>query len=283
MNTPITDYPTMKYEQLFDGKPLPVLGLGTWNIGGGMAADSSMDEEYVQMIRSAIRMGYRHIDTAQMYGDGHTEELVGIAIKTFRREDIFITTKVWSSNLRPKSVLKNIEMSLKRLDTDYVDLFLIHWPNPAVPLEDTYRAFNDLVKNGTVRYVGVSNFNIKQLAHAQELSDVPIATNQVEYNVLRREPERNGVLKYCQKQRIILTAYEPFGKGAVLRNTSLSRIAEKYETTSAQLALYWLIRKNKVITIPKSSNSEHLRENMETLDKNFGDRCLEELNRLEHM
>lgn len=273
----------MKYEQLFDGKPLPVLGLGTWNIGGGMAADRSKDEEYVHVIRSAVQMGYSHIDTAQMYGDGHTEELVGRAIKTFRREDICITTKVWSSNLRTKSVVKNIELSLKRLGTDYVDLYLIHWPNPAIPLEDTYRAFNDLVKNGIVHYVGVSNFNIKQLAHAQKLSDVPIATNQVEYNVLRREPERNGVLKYCQKHRIILTAYEPFGKGAVLRNAGLQRVAERFGTTSAQLAIYWLMQKSKVITIPKSSNIAHLLENLEALDKDFGDSCLEDLNRLEHM
>jgi diketogulonate reductase-like aldo/keto reductase len=283
MSTPIIDHPSMKYEQLFDGKPLPVLGLGTWNIGGSMVADRSMDEEYVRVLRSAIQMGYRHIDTAQMYGDGHSEELVGVAVKFFRREDIFITTKVWSSNLRAKSVVKNMEQSLKRLGTDYVDLYLIHWPNPSIPLEDTYRAFNKLVKEGIVHYVGVSNFNVKQLAHAQNLSDVPIATNQVEYNVLRRQAERNGVLKYCLKQKILLTAYEPFGKGAVLRNSDLQRIAERYETTPAQLAIYWLTQKSKVITIPKSSNVEHLRENLKALESDFGDECVEELNRLEHM
>jgi len=273
----------MKYEQLYDGTPLPVLGLGTWNIGGGMVADRSMDEEYVLALRSAIQMGYRHIDTAQMYGNGHSEELVGAAVKSFRREDIFITTKVWSSNLRARSVLKNLEQSLKRLDTDYVDLYLIHWPNPSIPLEDTFGAFNGLVKEGIAHYVGVSNFDVKQLVHAQKLSDVPIATNQVEYNVLRRQVERNGVLKYCQKHQVILTAYEPFGKGFVLQNRSLKQIAERYGTTPAQLAIYWLVQKSKIITIPKSSNAAHLRENLKALDRNFDDKCVEELNRLERM
>jgi diketogulonate reductase-like aldo/keto reductase len=252
----------MRYETLFDGKKIPVIGLGTWNIGGGMSSDYSADEKNIRSIQNAIYMGYTHIDTAQMYGAGHTEVLVGRAVKPFRRNELFITTKVWSSNLSRRDVLKGVEESLKRLDQLYIDLLLIHWPNPAIPIEETMGAFNELVHEGTVKYVGVSNFSLAQLLEAQKQSDVPIATNQVEYNVLCREPEQNGMLEYCQKNGVILTAYEPLGKGSVLRHRTLQEIAKLYTITVAQLAIYWLLNKPKVITIPKSTNEKHLRENI---------------------
>jgi len=252
----------MRYETLFDGKKIPVIGLGTWNIGGGMSADYSADEENIRNIQNALHMGYTHIDTAQMYGAGHTEELVGRAIKPFRRSELFITTKVWSSDLSRRDVLKGMEASLKRLDLHYIDLFLVHWPNPAIPIQETMGAFNELVHTGTVKYVGVSNFSLTQLLEAQKHSDVPIATNQVEYNVLCREPEQNGMLEYCQKNGVILTAYEPLGKGSILHHRTLQEIAKRYNITLGQLAIYWLLSKSKVITIPKSTNEKHLRENI---------------------
>jgi diketogulonate reductase-like aldo/keto reductase len=256
----------MRYETLFDGRKIPVLGLGTWNIGGGMTADYSRDNECIESIRMAIRMGYTHIDTAQMYGGGHTEELVGAAIKPFRREELFITTKVWSNNLRYRDVIEQLDESLKKLDTDYVDLYLIHWPNPSIPLKETFRAFNELVREGKVRYSGVSNFDIAQLKEAQRLSEVPIATNQVEYNLLNREPERTGMLEYCRNEGILITAYEPLGKGTLLGNPSINKVAKKYGISPAQVAIYWLLQKPGVITIPKSVNETHLRENLSVLE-----------------
>ncbi len=269
----------MLYKSLFDGRKLPVIGLGTWKIGGQMAADYSHDEEAVALIQKAMRMGYSHIDTAQMYGGGHTEEVVGRAIKPFKREDLFITTKVWSNNLRYRDVLREFDISMKKLDTDYVDLFLIHWPNPVIPLKETFRAFNEIVKGGRTRYVGVSNFSIKQLKKAQDFSDVPIAADQVEYSILTRDPERTGLLDYCRKNSILLTAYEPLGKGRVFYNSELQGIAAQCGVSLAQLALNWLISKPGVITIPMSSKEDHLRENLEAADLELPSEILELVDR----
>jgi diketogulonate reductase-like aldo/keto reductase len=268
------------YESLYDGKKVPVVGLGTWKFGGEMTADHSHDDKTIDTIMRAVRMGYSHIDTAQMYGGGHTEELVGKALKPFKREELFITTKVWSSNLRHLDVLREFDTSLKKLGTEYVDLFLIHWPNPVVPLKDTFRAFNEIVKSGRVKYVGVSNFSIKQLKRAQALSDIPMATNQVEFSLLCREPEKSGLLEYCQKNDILLTAYEPLGKGRIFHNPELRRIASSSNATLAQIAIKWLIRKPKVITIPMSSKESHLRENIEAVDLALPAEILEILDRL---
>ncbi len=270
----------MRYETLYDGTEVPVIGLGTWRIGGGMSADYSRDDYYVDVIQTAIEMGYTHIDTAEMYGSGHTEELVGQAIAPFDRHELFITTKVWSSNLRYADVLDAFEGSLRRLGTDYVDLYLIHWPNSSIPLEETFRALNELVAGDRARYVGVSNFSLEQLKRAEQLSDVPIATNQVEYHVLTRRPRRNGVLTYCQDNDILLTAYEPLGKGRVLNNRELQHLAEKYDATPAQVAINWLVRQPKVITIPKSDKVNHLQQNLEAVDLELAAEDVTKLNEL---
>jgi len=259
---------------------MPVIGLGTWKIGGQMTPEYSHDEEAVALIQKAIRMGYSHIDTAQMYGGGHTEEVVGRAIKPFKREELFITTKVWSNNLGYSDVLREFNVSLKKLETDYVDLFLIHWPNPVVPLEETFRAFNEIVKSGCTKYVGVSNFSIKQLKRAQSFSDIPIAANQMEYSVLSRDPERTGLLDYCRKNSILITAYEPLGKGRVFYNSELKRISARSGIPVARLTLNWLIVKPGVITIPMSSKENHLRENLEAADLALPAEILEMMDRI---
>ena len=270
----------MRYETLYDGQKIPILGLGTWTVGGGMSSEYSQDDKWVHTIKEAIRMGYTHIDTAELYGAGHTEELLGRAIKGFPREDLFITTKVWNTNLRYKDVLKALRGSLKRLGTDFVDLYLIHWPNNSIPLEETFRAFNVLVQNGEVTRVGVSNFNLAQLKRAQELSDIPIAANQVEYNIFARGPERNGVLEYCQKNNILLTAYEPLGKGRLINNPMLHQIGSGYKISAAQVAVNWLIQKPKVITIPMSSTIKHLKENLQAIEITLSEEDLKTLDGL---
>lgn len=268
----------MRYETLYDGTEIPVIGLGTWRIGGGMSANYSRDAAFVDTIRTALDVGYRHIDTAEMYGEGHTEELVGEAIRDFPRDELFLTTKVWHTNLRYDDVLAAFDDSLQRLQTEYVDLYLIHWPNPRIPLDETFPALNSLVADGRVKRIGVSNFSLSQLKRAQALADTPIATNQVEYHLFSREPARNGVIDYCRRNDILVTAYSPLGKGRVLDNATLQRIAQERDATPAQVALAWTIRTPGVITIPKSASGQHLRENLVAAELRLSD---EEIARLD--
>ena len=255
----------MRYETLYNGDKVPLLGLGTWAIGGRFSPDRSQDAEFVAILKTAIGMGYTHIDTAEIYAGGHSEELVGRAIKDFRREDVFITTKVNPQNLGYGDVQHALVGSLKRLDVETVDLYLIHWPSKRIPLEETFKALNELVARGQVRHLGVSNFNLGELQQAQALSDKPIITNQVPYSLSKRQYVKNGMLAYCQKNDILLTAYTPL-KGGVLKNAAVRGIAEEHGAAPAQVALNWLIRQQNVIAIPKSASEKHLRENLGALD-----------------
>ncbi len=272
--------PAMKYESLTGGGRIPLIGLGTWSMGGGISPNYSRDDEIVSVICTAIELGYTHIDTAEMYASGHTEELVGRAIRDFNREDLFITTKVKPANLRYQDVLEALECSLKRLDTGYVDLYLIHWPNFSVPLGESFRALNELVDRGQVRHLGVSNFNLNQLRSACELSKSPLVTNQVPFSLHERRYMRNGVLEYCQENNIVLTAYTPIEKGRVARNAELRVIAERHDATPIQIALNWLIRQQKVIAIPMSTNPKHLEENLGALQVELSEEDVERLNQL---
>lgn len=269
----------MKFETFYDGTKIPVLGLGTWRMGGGMTADRSQDDKFIGAINAALEMGYVHIDTSEMYAAGHTEEMIGRVIKDFDRASLFITTKVWSLNLKYRQVSNALDKSLKRLGTDYVDLYLIHWPNPNVPLADTFKGLNKLVANGKARHIGVSNFDLELLQQAQTLSHTPIATNQVRYSLLSRRTERNGVLEYCQENDIVLTAYSPLKEG-VLSIRELKSIAQKYDATPAQVALGWLINKPKVISIPMSTNEAHLKSNFDAVQLELALDDIETLDRL---
>ncbi|HJW91052.1 MAG TPA: aldo/keto reductase [Anaerolineales bacterium] len=269
----------MKSDALFDGRAIPALGLGTWEIGGRTSPDYSRDRGDLEALRAALELGYRHIDTAEVYGGGHAEELIGRAIKAFRREELFITTKVSPEHLHAQEVLRTLEGSLRRLQTDCVDLYLIHWPNARIPLEETFRGLNELVRRGVVRYLGVSNFNLAQLKKAQAFSETPIVTNQVPYSLRDRGYARNGVLEYCQREGIILTAYSPL-KGGVLKQPAVRQVAEKLKATPAQVALAWLIGQARVITIPKSDKHKHLEENLGALEIELSAEDVERLDRI---
>jgi diketogulonate reductase-like aldo/keto reductase len=255
----------MKYARLPNGEEIPVLGLGTWDIGGGMSPDRSRDRQAKEALHEAIETGYTHFDTAESYGGGHTEELLGEVLSGYNREDFFITTKVSPSHLRYPDALRALEGSLKRLQTDYVDLYLIHWSSRTIPLEESFRALNELVERGRVLHLGVSNFSLDLLEQSQALSASPLATNQVPYSIRDREYARNGVLDYCQANGILLTAYSPL-KGGVLNDPAVRRIAAAQDATPAQVALSWLIHQPQVITIPKSSDKKHLEENFSALE-----------------
>ncbi|HDJ89690.1 MAG TPA: aldo/keto reductase [Thermoprotei archaeon] len=243
------------------GCKVPAIGLGTWKIGGSMTPDHSQDDLAIKALRHGISLGMWLIDTAEIYGGGHAEELVGEAIKIFNREKIFIVTKVWETNLRYDDVLKAAKRSLKRLKTNYIDLYLIHWPNPRIPLSETMKAMEKLVSDGLVRYIGVSNFSVKLMEEARSyLSKEDIVVNQVKYNVYDRSVERD-ILPYCQKEGITLMAYTPLAKGSVSTDKTLIEIGRKYGKTAAQVALNWLISKDMVIAIPKAVRIEHIEEN----------------------
>jgi diketogulonate reductase-like aldo/keto reductase len=257
----------MKYETS-PTLTLPKIGFGAWRIGGNSSPNRSLDSKSMTALRSAIEVGYTHFDTAEMYAGGRSEELVGQAVRESgkKREEFFITSKVTPSHLKYDDVLKACEGSLRRLNTDYIDLYLIHWPGAGTKYEETFRALNNLVRDGKLKHLGVSNFNLRLLKQAQELSETPILTNQVPFSVSDRSYVDNGVLEYCQQNNILLTAYSPVDEGNLRSNKTLETIAKAHNATIYQIALAWVISHPRVITIPMSFNPQHIKENFEAAE-----------------
>ncbi|HLN22258.1 MAG TPA: aldo/keto reductase [Bacteroidales bacterium] len=230
---------------------MPVIGLGTWEMTGNRCVNS---------VLSALEMGYRHLDTAQIYGN---EREVGTAIKNsgLRREEIFLTTKVATSNLVPARIRKSFAGSLEKLGTDYTDLLLIHWPTESMNLEECLTTMFELRNEGFVRHVGVSNFD--PLMFRKSLSIGPVLTNQVKFTPYHEEFANHRIAVDNDK---IITAYSPLGRGGIVKDKILENIGEKYGKTAPQISLRWLIQLGNVSVIPKASSAEHQRENMEIFD-----------------
>jgi len=238
-----------------------VLGYGTWLIGGDSSPDYSRDEYYVKVLTTAFELGYRLIDTAEYYGGGHTEELVGKALKKFNREEFFIISKVWPTHLQYNEVLKAAENSLRRLEVKYIDLYLIHWPNPNVPIGETVSALEKLVEEGKVRYIGVSNFSVQQLKDAIEATRKhDIVADEVKYSVWDRRVE-DELLPFAKKNNVRIIAYTPLERGKGVKGTILDEMAKKYGKTVNQIALNYLISM-EAIPIPKAEKREHMIENL---------------------
>ncbi|NJC95777.1 MAG: aldo/keto reductase [Anaerolineales bacterium] len=269
----------MKYE-ILPNLTLPKIGFGAWSIGGGSYPDPKLDPASMTALRSALEVGYTHFDTAEAYASGHSEELIGRAVRetNTQREDVFITTKVSPEHLAHNDVLKACENSLRRLNMDYIDLYLIHWPPRATSrIEEAFRALNGLVRAGKVRHLGVSNFNLKLLKKSQELSETPIITNQVPYRLPDRSYVENGVLEYCQQNDILITAYSPVKFRSIRVNNILGEIAKAHSATPFQIALAWLVMQPRVITIPMSYDPQHIRENFEAADIELSEEEMSEL------
>ena len=246
------------------GVEIPSVGLGTWRLTGDSCRKS---------VRTALELGYRHVDTAQAYSN---ERQVGNALRNsdVAREDVFVTTKLGRGNRAYDDVVRSTEESLAKLGTDYIDLLLIHWPDPVTPLRETLAAMNELVDRGAVRHVGVSNFDVDRLARARELSEHGILTNQVQYNPYWSQTE---LLNYCRIHDVALTAYSPLAHGGVLEDPVLGSIGEKYDKHPAQIALRWLVQQPNVLTVPKATSREHLAANIDIFDFELTD---EEMDRV---
>ncbi|WP_297548836.1 aldo/keto reductase [Thermococcus sp.] len=238
------------------------IGMGTWGIGGYESPDYSRDRESVEVLRYGLELGMNLIDTAEFYGAGHSEELVGKAIKGFDREEIFIISKVWPTNFGYEKARKAARASVKRLGT-YIDLYLLHWPGESwKKIEETLHALEELVDKGLIRYIGISNFDLELLKRSQEaMRKYEIVANEVKYSLRDRWPETNGLLDYMKREKMALIAYTPLEKGTLAKNECLAEIGRKYERTAAQVALNYLIWEENVIAIPKAGRKEHVEEN----------------------
>ncbi len=242
----------MKYVNA-GGVEVPALGLGTWDLRGAVCT---------RMVRFALDLGYRHVDTAQMY-ENEAEVGAGIKRSSVAREDIFLTTKVLPDLLAHDDLKRSTEESLARLATDYVDLLLIHWPNDAIPMAESFRALAELRSEGKARHIGVSNFTRGHMKQAVEEHGAAIICNQVEYHPYLSQ---KTVLGYLREKGLMLTAYTPIAKGDVMRDPVLVDIAAKYGKTPAQVTLHWLVGQEGVSAIPATTKEAHCQANFEIFD-----------------
>ena len=271
----------MKFETV-RGLQIPKVGFGTWSIGGQSSPDLSLDSVSRAALRSALELDYTHFDTAEYYADGHAEELLGQTIREMgiRREGLFLTTKVAPEHLHSDDILRACDRSLRRLGVDFVDLYLIHWPNPRIKLEESFGALNRLVREGKVRHLGVSNFKLKMLKESIALSETPLLTNQIPYSLPEKTYLENGVIAYCQQNDILVTAYSPVKFRNLKVNATLKSIAAAHGATSYQVALAWLIAQPRVITIPMSFDPTHQKENLEAMNLELSASEMEQLSNL---
>jgi len=236
--------------ELRDGHRMPALGLGTWALRG---------EQCRFIVKRAIELGYTHIDTADSYGN-HKE--VGDAIKGVDRSTLFLVSKVRQSRLQYQAVIQDCHRNLRELATEYLDLYLIHWPNERIPIHDTLRALNELVDDGKIRSIGVSNFRIPHLRDALKAEDHPITNNQIRLHPYEFD---HDLVAFCQSHNLVVTAYSPLGRGGILSRPTILDLAKQYGRTPAQICLRWGLQKG-VVVIPKTSSEARLRENMAIFD-----------------
>jgi 2,5-diketo-D-gluconate reductase B len=235
-----------------NGARIPLIGLGTWELRGRTS---------VRMVEEALRLGYRHIDTAAMYDN---ERAVGEGLRAsgVKRDEVFITTKVWQSDLAAREFERSTKASLANLKLDAVDLLLIHWPNPRIPLSETISAMCKMKREGFTRHIGVSNFTVDLLAQAKKLSTEPLVCNQIECHPFI---DQSKVIAECRKLGMAVVAYSPIARGSASQDAVLARIGKAHGKSAAQICLRWLVQQ-KIVVIPKTSRVERLAENMSIFD-----------------
>lgn len=255
------------------GEDVPVLGLGTWGMGEARGRDPDM----VAALQLGLDLGMTLVDTAEMYGEGGAEEVVGKAVAG-RRDKVFLVSKVYPHNATRRGTVAACERSLKRLGTDRLDLYLLHWRGE-VPLAETLEAFAALRRTGKIRHWGVSNFGMTDMGELWSLpGGAECATNQVLYNLSRRGIEWD-LLPWCRERRVPVMAYSPIEQGRLLRQRALGKVAARRGVTPAQIALAWLLTRTPVIVIPKAGDINHVRQNRAALDVTLAPEELAELDR----
>ena len=234
-------------------KKIPVLGYGTWQMKG---------DEGRAGVEKALEFGYRHIDTAQIY-ENEAEVGAGIAASGVKRSEIFLTTKVWITELHDGALQKSVDVSLKKLKTDHVDLLLIHWPVTEVPFAEQMKALQSVQKDGKATLIGVSNYTVAQMKEVVEKIGAKVVCNQVEYHpYLSQKP----LLDYARAHGMFLTAYCPLARGKVANDAVLAKIAKKHGKTAGQITLRWLVQQDGVAAILKAGSEKHMRENFDIFD-----------------
>ncbi len=244
---------------------ISTIGMGTWRIGSYRSPEERAKQ--VEALKRGIEVGINLIDTAEMYAAGRSEEVVGEAIRGIRKE-VFIATKVTPGHLHHDDVIRACRGSLKRLGTSYIDLYQVHWPDPNVPIKETMSAMEELVKDGLVRYIGVSNFGVEETNEARvALTRNEIVSNQVEYSLRNRyvEPE---ILPYCAREKLTLIAYSPLAQGSIVHSAP-KQLLQKYKMTPAQAMLNWVTRNEQVVAIPKAASVTHVEENAASVAVRF--------------
>ena len=233
-----------------NGARIPAIGLGTWTLKGRSCSE---------LVEHALAVGYRHVDTAAAYGN-EEEVGAGIRVSGMARDDIFVTTKVWPTDLAPADFMKSAEASLKRLGLHQVDLLLIHWPNPAIPLEGTIDALNKARREGLTRHIGVANFTTGLLAEARKLSEAPLVCDQVEYHPYL---DQRKVLDACRANGMAMVSYCPLHRGGgLLEERVVKDAATARGVTPGQVILRWHVQQEGVVAIPRTSKKERLAENI---------------------
>ena len=250
----------MRQVALRNGTRVPALGLGTWKMG----EDVRQRAQEVRALQTGIDLGATLIDTAEMYGSGRAEEVVAAAIKG-RRDGIYVVSKVLPQNASRSGTVKACEASLKRLKTDHIDLYLLHWRG-SVPFAETMAGFDDLMQAGKIRGFGVSNLDVKEMQEWLAVSrGSKTIANQVMYSIDSRGIDYD-LVPWCLERRIAVMAYCPLAQGAIPRNAVIGKVAERHKATPAQIMLAWVLRHEHVIAIPKSSKPERVRENVAAAD-----------------
>jgi 2,5-diketo-D-gluconate reductase B len=249
-----------------NGARIPVFGLGTWALRGRTCAS---------MVERALRLGYRHIDTAEMY-ENEREVGEGLRAAGVARAEVFITTKVWSTHLAARDLERAAQQSLAKLRLDYVDLLLIHWPNPRIPLAETIPALCKMKTQGLARHVGVSNFTVPLVEEAVRLATEPLATDQIEWHPFN---DQSAVREACRKHGLSVTAYSPLAKGRVSHNKALGAVGAHHGKSASQVALRFLLQEGAIV-IPRTSVPERLAENFGVFDFELTPAEMDEIRRL---
>ncbi len=251
-----------------NGAEIPAIGLGTWTLSG---------DSCLELVSHAISVGYRHIDTAAMY-ENEQEVGEGIRQSGIAREDLFVTTKVWWTDIATGDLERSTEASLERLGLDQVDLLLIHWPNPQIPLPDSIRALNAARDRGLTRHIGVSNFPAGLLDEAAHLSEAPLVANQVEYHPYLAQ---DTVYRACRSTGMSMVSYCPLCRGgALFEETAIRDAAERYGKSAAQIALRWHVQQDGVVAIPRTSRKDRLGENLDVFDFALSDTEMKQISNL---